>query len=187
MIARTLLTVAVLAALTPASIAAQAHQTIADQREMQVDIRLRGFSRRILLDTLAVWTPVPQAPDVALADARRVIDSLKLAVTGADTLARVIYNTELVTHGSMLNERMSTFLRCGWGMTGEHADTWRVSLGYAVYVKPVAGGGSTLGVAIAASARDVEGAAKPPVQCSSTGAFEQRIAKAVAARGGGRD
>ena len=51
MIRRTALTLAAVISLGAASLGAQAHATIADQREMQIDIRLRGFSRRILLDT----------------------------------------------------------------------------------------------------------------------------------------
>ena len=174
--------IVVLAAALPCLAHAQAHQTIADQREMMVDVKLRGFSRSILLDSLAVWTPVSQSPAVALADARKVLDSLKLKITGSDTIARVLYNNALIARASLLNDRMSNFLRCGWGPTGDHADSWRISMGWAVYVKPAPGGGSSVGVAIAGSASDVEGAAKPVVQCQTTGNFEQRIAKAIAAR-----
>ncbi len=182
-IRNTILAVTLVLPLPAQRLDAQAQQTLADQREMQVDVRLRGFNRRILLDTLAVWTPIAQPPSVALADARSIIDSLKLPITRADTLARVIYNNALATRSLIQNRRMSEFLRCGWGMTGDYADSWRISLGYAVYVKPAAGGGSSLGVAIAGSASDVDGAAKPPVQCTSTGGFEQLIARLVAGRG----
>lgn len=170
--------------LTPTGRArAQAQQTLADQRESMVDLKLRGMRGRILLDSIAVWAPVRQSQADALADARLVLDSLKIPVSNATTHA--VYHNNLVARGTLANQRLSTFLDCGWGMTGAHADEWSVAMGYAVFAKPATGaaGGTMLGVAIAGSARDNGGAAKAPVQCASTGKFEQLIGQLVRARG----
>ena len=149
--------------------------------EPDMNIRMRGFRERVLLDTMAVWQPVPGSPIQAFRNALFVLDSLKIPVAVADSIRGVIHHSGFVARSQLARKPISQSFRCGVGLTGDYADTWRVSVAYAVFVKPE-GEHSKIGVAFITGANDVEGVSKPAVQCGTTGALEQTIAKAVGLR-----
>ena len=149
--------------------------------EPDMNIRMRGFRERVLLDTMAVWQPVPGSPIQAFRNALVVLDSLKIPVAHADSIRGVIHHYGFVARSQLAKKPISQSFRCGMGLSGDYADTWRVSIAYAVFVKPD-GENSQLGVAFITGANDVEGVSKPAVQCGTTGRLEQTIAKAVGLR-----
>ncbi|MGH7678628.1 MAG: hypothetical protein ACRENU_09195 [Gemmatimonadaceae bacterium] len=147
------------------------------------DHMLRAFRDRILLDTLAIWENVPTEPRRAFARVREILGALRIPIGTADSAAGVLFNTNFVTRGGQFaGKANSAWMRCGFGPTGDHADQWRVTVAYAVYVQPQTGGqGSRLGVALVGQARDIGGANSPPVFCNTKGSLEMEIVKLVRA------
>lgn len=149
--------------------------------EADMNIRMRGFRERVLLDTMAVWQPVPGSPIQAFRNALFVLDSLKIPVAYADSIRGVIHHYGFVARSQLAKKPISHSFRCGVGLSGDYADTWRVSIAYAIFVTPDAEH-AKIGVAFITGANDVEGVSKPAVQCGTTGRLEQTIAKAVGLR-----
>lgn len=178
MIRKVIVASAFLALAPPATSMAQLRSASPFQ-ESDLNVSLRGFSQRVLLDTLAVWKVIPGSPASTFRSVRRILDSLKVPITDADSTQGVIYNRGFVARSKLAGKQVSSSLRCGVGLAGDYADYWRVSIAYAVFVK-ASGDGSRLGIALAAGANNVEGLSKPAVQCATTGTLEHRIATLVA-------
>ena len=172
----------VLAALSILPLAADAQLgSVGPSQEPDMNVRMKGFRDRILLDTVAVWHPVPGSAVQAFRNTLRVLDSLKVPVAHADSIRGVIHHNGFITRGKLAGKSLSHSFRCGMGLTGDYADTWRVSIAYAIFVK-ADGDHSKLGLAFVAGANDIEGVSKPAVQCGTTGILENSIAKAVGLR-----
>lgn len=150
-------------------------------QDAEVNVRMRGFRERILLDTVAVWNRVPGPGPQTFRNALRVLDSLGVPIAYADSIRGVIHHGGFVARGRLAGKSVSNSLRCGMGLAGDYADSWRVSIAYAVFVRPD-GEHSSLGVALIAAANDVEGVSKPAVQCASTGLLEGTLHKTVGLR-----
>lgn len=168
------LTASVLLGAAPVPLSGQVLGGAGTHPEIETHVALRGFQRRILLDTMVVWQDVPATPRRAWAAALRILDSLKVPVARRDSVRGVISHPGFVARSRLADRKVSHALRCGVGLTGEYADYWRVTVAYAVYVQP-AGEHSRVGVALVAGAQDVEGVSKPTLLCSTTGMFEQRF------------
>ena len=65
--------------------------------------------------------------------------------------------------------------RLRWGTDRPAADSWRITLAYAVFVDTAAAGASRVGVALFATARNPEVVSTSAVACGSTGALEREI------------
>lgn len=77
------------------------------------------------------------------------------------------------------NDRMSTLIECGSGLTGAHADTHRIRLSVRTWLEP-APGGTGVRTRVEALASSLEGLANT-FHCSSRGELEMRIAVALQA------
>ena len=170
MIRRLCVLAAALALVAPHALGAQPRR---------INVMIRAFRDPIMLDTLAIWTDIPGSPGEVFSAARRVLDSLKLPVTVADSAHGLLLNPQFVTRTRVAGQRMSWALRCGTGMFGDYADEWRITMAYAVFIDPVAAGTSRLGITVVAGATSVQGTSKDPVMCGTTGALEADIAKRV--------
>lgn len=145
--------------------------------------RLQGFDRVIALDTLVYARATVDAPQAqALQAVQAVYTALKLPKVATDTLLGAVGNTQFSASTLLAGERISTYLRCGSGPSGENADYFRVTMAIATFVEPDGAGKSRVGTGFAASARDMGGAAKPAQPCASTGLLEARIATMVRER-----
>jgi hypothetical protein len=145
--------------------------------------RLQGFDYVIALDTLVYARAALDAPRAeALAAVREVYAALKLPKVVTDTVRGAVGNTQFSASTLLAGERMSTYLRCGSGPSGENADYFRVTMAIATFVEADGAEKSRVGTGFAASARDMGGAAKPPQPCASTGLLEARIATMVKER-----
>lgn len=169
--------VVALAALIPLAAQAQPRST-GPSTEPEMNIRMKGFRQRVKLDTLAVWQPIPGPAVQTFRNTLRVLDSLDVPVAYADSIRGVIHHHGFVTRARLAGKNISSSFRCGLGLAGDYADSWRVSIAYAIFVK-AEGEDSRLGVALLAGANDIEGVSKPAVQCGTTGGLEATIHKAV--------
>ena len=146
--------------------------------EPELNVRIKGFRDRILLDTVGRWQPVPGTPRQNFRATLQVLDSLKIPVVWADSISGLIQHAGFVARSQLGGKSVSHSFRCGMGIAGDYADTWRVHVAYAIWLKPD-GSNSQMKVSMVAGASDVEGVSKPAVQCGSTGWLEQSIAKIV--------
>lgn len=171
---------AALALAAPAPAVAQNVPQVPTVRATDGDQLIRGMRDRVLLDSIAVWNEVPASPAQVYTRVRQILDSLKLPYTQADSTGGLIANPSVVVRrlGGVANSKS---LRCGFGPSGDYADTWRVTASYAVYVHQStrAGGGTRLGVAVMGQARDMSGASSSSVYCASTGKLESDITSLV--------
>jgi hypothetical protein len=66
---------------------------------------------------------------------------------------------------------------CGQGFAGDYADTYRMTIAYAIMVEPTPDGKSRVGLAFVSGAQNLEGVSTEPIPCGTTGALEQHILK----------
>jgi hypothetical protein len=142
---------------------------------------LTRITGRILLDTLATWVEVPGGNAQVFARMKHLLDSLGMPPSRVDSVGGLIMSEGFVARGGRFAGRKnSTWLRCGFGPSGNYADNWRVSVIYGVYVHP---GSMTevtrLGFALTGNAKDMSGSTSSNVQCTSTGELERSVAGAL--------
>ena len=172
---RLLRLLALLALLPPLAVA---QQDVTHKRD-PIEVFARGIHGGVKLDTLANWNNVSAPLSVTYEAVVRVIKHhVKLQIEHADTIAKVVYNRRLIA-GRIAGQPMSRYLECGGGLTGRHADSWRITLSYAVFVDTTSAGTSRVGVALFATARNPEGVSTSAVVCGSTGALEREIVNKV--------
>lgn len=159
--------------------AALAQQDVTHKRD-PIEVFARGRQAGVKLDTVALWEEV-SAPHAKAFDAavRVVKHHSKLAVEQVDTIGKVVYNKRLIASSRLAGQPMSKWLRCGGGLTGDYADSWRLTIAYAVFVDTASAGASRVGVALYATARNPDGVSTQPVACGSTGALERDIVAKV--------
>ena len=145
----------------------------------RVTVMIRGYGQPVMLDTLASYSDIAEPPARVFNAAVKVLDELKLTRTDHDAAHGLLANRMLTARVRLAGHPMSWMIHGGSDMLGDYADTWRVSLAWAVYVDSVGPAASRLGIALLAGANNVEGAYKPAVACGSTGSLETDIAKRV--------
>lgn len=170
---------AVLVLVAPTRAAAQSPPSATTVRMRDGDAMLHAFRSQVLLDTLAIWQDVPGSPARVYTRVKQILEALKVPYTQTDSTHGMIWNEGFVTRGGLAGSPKSRSLRCGFGPTGDHADSWRVSVAYAVYIKPSHGGGSRLGIAVMGQAKDNAGSSTPGVFCASQGRLESEIVRLV--------
>lgn len=142
--------------------------------------RLPGVEREVAMDTLVYSRTNLDAPASRVyAALREVFAALKLPKMTVDSLHGVVFNTQFSGSTQLAGERMSTYLRCGVGASGENADYFRATMAIATYIESVSETKSRIGTGFAAGARDMGGSGKAPVACATTGLLEARIATMV--------
>ena len=146
----------------------------------RVVTRLQGFRDPILLDTLVFQRAKTGAPMTqSFAALREVYKELRVPLDLDDPKYNHVGSFTLRLTTRLGGERLSTYFSCGRGMTGENADTWRLSIAMATFLRPAGPDDTEIGTGTAASAQDMGGAAKDHVTCGSSGFLEARIARMV--------
>jgi hypothetical protein len=107
--------------------------------------------------------------------------SFGVQLQGADPAQRVIATQYIHAHSSFAGERMSRWLECGSTMTGDIASNYEVTLRFATLIDTSVVGRSIIRTAFNATAI-APGSGTTPVECSTRGALESRIAALVASR-----
>ena len=126
----------------------------------------------------------PSVPGHVEASPDRVWDALLAVYTALDApLDTYVEDERRIGAGAWLTreiagERMSKWVRCGAGLTGQHADTHRVTLSVTSTVEPE-GAGSVITTRVDGTARSVAGTSSVPVRCTSKGTLESLVVKAV--------
>lgn len=118
-----------------------------------------------------VWRVIPGA-----------LQDAGVAIGTIDSRTHTIGNTNLVATRTLGGERISRFLSCGQGHSGQPvADEARVTSSLLAALHPEPSGNTRVEIRLTGSARGHGGNATP-VTCTTTGRLEQRIARLVAER-----
>jgi hypothetical protein len=166
------------AALDAAPLSAQAPAVA------RLRVQLPAYRSPVIMDTLAMPAEhdVPYA--AAWAAAERVFYELKIATDKRDSAQGVLAATRYTKSSSMAGQPMSRFMNCGTGMTGPNADHYRINMAVAALLTPLSPTRTRIGVALAASGMNMQGASTDPVMCGSSGRLETdflaRFKKALA-------
>jgi len=100
---------------------------------------------------------------------------------GADQSRYVIATRYFHAHSSFAGERMSRWLECGSTMTGDIATTYEITLRFGSLLDTSVVGRTIVRSAVSATAI-ATGTGTTPIQCSSRGSLEKRIAALVASK-----
>jgi hypothetical protein len=153
---------------------------LAAQREPVVVV-LPGQPTRVVSDEMG--TPIAHAAPrhqvfQALIKAYKRLD---IPITLEDSVGGTVGNLKFHKSRKLGGEPISSYLSCGSGMTGPHADTYRVYMAVRSVAAPGRDGETILRSLFFAGALDVAGGAKKAMPCESNGRFEILIGMMVQA------
>jgi hypothetical protein len=164
-------------ALTPAVVRDSGAQSRQGAQERSITVRLKAYPEPIKLDTLVRWHDVLAPPSATYAALRAAVDTLKIPLVMADSVHMLLYNPGFDARARLAGKFMHWWWHCGSGMTGDYADTYRMTIAYAIMVEPTPDGYSRVGLAFVSGAENTEGVSTEPIPCGTTGALEQQILK----------
>ncbi len=148
-----------------------------------IRLRIPGYFTPMSVDSVATAPVVVRASrDVTYKAANAVLTELRIPVTTQDPAFRVLGNGSARIIRKLGRERLSAYLNCGSGMSGSHADGWRVTMAVFVWLEPLTATETRIRVGMLAGAQDVEGVSKDPVACGSTGVFETFLSAEIQKR-----
>ena len=152
--------------------AAQAQNYAVDRN---FEIRPAGRAMHVSLDTVDTPTHFRGSPFRVYRALAAVYEGLKIALNITDSIRGHVGNTGVAMR-NIDGKRMSTFVGCGSGMTGQYADIHRVTLAVVSWVQPRGRDSSTVRTGVFAGAVDrAEGSSSMPRACATTGVLEERI------------
>jgi len=165
----TLLTLATV--LVPAALEAQARSVVV--------VRTLRRSDRVIADTMGSPFDVPGSPGRVFNALAQVYAELKIETPLQDSVELEIGNEKFFKRSSLAGRRLSGFLVCGSGLTGEYADNHRVDLSLVTFVRPKTQDRSTIRTVLLGAAINVTEGAKPTQNCNSNGELERLIYQRV--------
>lgn len=122
---------------------------------------------------------VPGPLDTAWTALEATLDELAVPVAFKDRKAGEIGTQQAKLFRRMGKERLSSYLRCGSGITGPNADSYAIYFSIVVFVREAEGNEVAIRPYLTAAAVDVAGGRNDPIQCTTTGKLEQRIGNGV--------
>ena len=153
------------------------------QRERQVTVA-PGQTTQVISDTMAAGYDLPFSYGRVYHALVAVFADIKIVTTERDSLAGQVGNLQFITASPLAGEPMSSYVSCGSGMTGPHADTDRIYLSIMAYLTPAGPEKTTLHTGLLATAVNVAGGSRQPMACETRGRLElqiyQRIIKKIA-------
>ncbi len=111
-----------------------------------------------------------------------VLKSLDIPTSYSDAAAGEIGTVKAKIMRRLGKEPLSSYLRCGEGLTGPNADSYVVYLSLAGFVKPAADGQTAIATLLTAQAIDLPNGRNDVMDCTTTGRLEAKIGKAVQIR-----
>jgi len=165
---KTVWTLVILATvLVPAALEAQARSIVV--------VRTLRRSDRVIADTMGSPFDVPGSPARVFNALAQVYADLKIETPLLDSVMLEIGNEKFFKRGSLAGRRLSGFVDCGRGLTGEYADNHRVDLSLVTFVRPKTVERSTIRSVLLGAAINVTEGAKPTQNCNSNGELERLI------------
>ena len=166
--------VAACASANTVSTGYQQEHVIVDANGGRFDLLL-SHDEYLTSDTLALppsraWTGLLQA-----------YASFGVPLQGADGQHYMIATQSFRAHSSFAGERLSRWIECGQTITGDIATSYEVTLHFGTLIDTSDAGRSIVRTALQATAI-APGSGTTPVECSSRGTLEKRIAALAASK-----
>ncbi len=157
------------------------------QRSQPAQLGAFGPTVWIRMDTVGTWVLVPGSPAEVFRKTRHVYETLKLKAPLVDSVGGILGNPGFKHTGALAGARMSSWIRCGEGLTGPNADTWRITMALLSSVERVAEDTTRLRTVIVSTASNLAEGGRTPMPCTSSGQLEAQIHSKVQAMppGGG--
>lgn len=153
---------------------------LAAQRE-RIVIVIPGQMERVVSDTSGTPFAFDYPPARVFRALVGVYQELKIPITLRDSVVGEIGNLKFHKTASLGGVQLSTYLSCGSGATGPHADTYRVYMAARSVVVPNADG-TIMRSTLFAAAQNIAEGARQAMPCESNGRLEFLIAKMVQRR-----
>jgi hypothetical protein len=147
--------------------------------QMRVVVKLRGFETAVMLDTLGVQKEIGAPVDKVYQASLAVFEAIGIPVNTKDPRRGIVAATRFAKVHVLAGNQLAQYFSCGTGMTGPHANEWRLEIAVAALVDPGGPGNTKLRLATVASGQDVEGSSKDPLPCYSTGNLEATLLKMI--------
>lgn len=152
-----------------------------------------GFTSRFIpADVLARMRDRPEGsldaatlhgpPDSVWVALRAALDSLAIPIGFEDRAAGEIGQQRVRLFRKLGKQPLSSYLRCGDGMTGPNADTYVVYLSFVAFVRPVGAGRVLVAPLLTAQAVDLPNGRNDVINCATTGRLETRLMERLQAR-----
>lgn len=138
-------------------------------------LSLSGPTIWIRMDTVSTAVVVPGNRRDAFQKTEEVYKGFKIRTNVSDSLTGLFGNSGFTQSGSLAGRRMSSWLRCGEGITGPNADSWRISMAILSSVEQVGKDSARVRTVVVASARNMTQGSAQPMMCSSSGQLEEAI------------
>ncbi len=158
-----------------------AAQSLAAQSS-RIRVGIIGHLGPVAIDSLATTVSIDAPRDVTFHAVAQVLAELKVPIDTRDSTRGIVGVMSVPRMRTFGVGRISRYLSCGSGMTGLHADNWRVYVTALAFVDAAGAGSTTLRLAMVGGAQDVEGSSTEPVACGTTGIFETLVVERVKAR-----
>lgn len=147
--------------------------------QMRVVVKLNGFETAVMLDTLGIEKEIGAPVDKVYQASLAVFSALGIPVNTKDPRKGIVAATRFAKVHMLAGNQLAQYFSCGTGMTGPHANEWRLEIAVAALIDPGGPGNTKLRLSTVASGQDVEGSAKAPLPCYSTGGLEATLLKMI--------
>jgi len=137
----------------------------------QVDVNLNP-------DREVVTEAIVATPEAAWAALQTAYDEMGIPVKEINEERMILGNPKFVLSRSLNRRRLSTYLDCGQGPSGNYADIHRIEMQLRSSIIPIEGG-IQVNTYVAAVARNMEGTSNARIRCASKFRLEQEIAGRV--------
>lgn len=143
-------------------------------------VTLSAWPSPVLLDSLRQDHRIAAHPGAVYSAVQQAFGDLGLPVANTDSKVGIIATGLFERSRRIADAAMARSFNCGDSSVGApNADTYRLSIAVAAWVRPDTAGGTALGLAATASGVDASGARRGAHGCFSTGGLEEKIVAAV--------
>jgi hypothetical protein len=144
-----------------------------------VRVKMAAWPEPVLLDSMRAETWIDGKPDAVYAAALKTFADLGIPTGNTDNKAGIIGSEKFERVHSLMGAPMSRSFSCGESATGPNADSFRLTIAIAVWIKPGEKAGTAFSTAVVASGADISGTYRNPRECGSLGRVEQKILEGV--------
>ena len=134
---------------------------------------------RVNNDNVGIAGYVRVAPEEAWKTLLETYNDLKLPITALDASKRKVSSSEARAPRTIGGKPLHDYLDCGSGISGPRADSYDVAYTLVSVVMPATGDSTAIRSSLAGKASTRGGTSSPPVDCTSTGRLERRLAQLV--------
>jgi hypothetical protein len=176
---RVLIRAMVLLLLTAASGGAQLPGQPRSQPLQRIRAALPAYPDPVALDTVAQYKVFKAPMGAIFTAANDALKELDIPITARDSAHGIVGSLYYTKMRRIAGKQMSQAMNCGSGMTGPNADSYRIYLATLVMMEGLPNGDTKVAIALVSSAQDIQGAAKDPVTCGTSGYVENQIEELI--------